>query len=63
MELPDKVYAEYCNNAKLAERRYKFLKSMPKSMRPIDHVQALQAWDEGRKKYHGGKRKGEVDQH
>lgn len=51
MELPDKVYSEYCNNAKLAERRYLFLKSIPKAMRPIDHVQVLAQWEEGREKY------------
>lgn len=50
-ELPDKVYAEYCNNAKLAEKRYQFLKSIPKALRPIDHEEALKAWELGRNRY------------
>lgn len=50
--LPNKVYAEYCNNAKLAERRYKFLKTMPKAMRPIDHEEVLKGWEQGRSLYY-----------
>lgn len=51
MELSDKVYSEYCNNPVLAERRYQFLKSMPKALRPYDHEEALKAWEAGRQKY------------
>lgn len=49
--LPDKVYSEYVNNAKLAERRYKFLKTMPKALRPIQYAEALKGWEEGRSRY------------
>lgn len=51
MELIDKVYNEYCNNEKSAERRYQFLLTMPKNLRPIEYDQVLKEWQEARKRY------------
>ena len=39
-------------NFKFAERRFKFLQSMPKSLRPYNHFQVIESWEEGIKRYY-----------
>lgn len=43
-ELYAKVLKECATNLKMAERRYRFLKSMRKDQRPIDHDIAVETW-------------------
>jgi len=50
-ELVNKVIRELNNHERLAMRRYKFLKTMPKSLRPIEYAESLASWEEAIKQF------------
>lgn len=43
-QLIERIKKECESDFKMTMRRFKFLKSMPKSMRPIDHLETVVAW-------------------
>ena len=50
-ELTDRILRELSNNERLTMRRYKFLKTMPKPLRPIEYAETLQSWEEAIKQF------------
>lgn len=50
-EIKAKVFAECKTNYKFVLKRFKFLKSMNRIHRPIDHVETVEAWQSGIDEY------------
>jgi len=50
-ELIEKVMKECKSNLIFAEKRLLFLRTMPKSIRPIEYQETLESWEFAIKKY------------
>ena len=50
-QLVHKVLRELSQNEHRAMKRYKFLKTMPKSLRPIEYQESLASWEEAIRQY------------